>query len=252
MEQSALRTWVWHSCVENHQWFNPLRHCILTQIVSITFRHLWYALDGVVVMMVADALAPNMAPGHQQPPCWLNSKMCSLWWEIIALIDSWCLTAPSHYPSQWWHRCTGMMSGGVTRPQWVYTIVGHSKCNFQFKYCPPLMAWEYWTPWNILFVELNYFVTVCLLSFEFSAGHHGTHRSIQWRHSEHDGVSNDRRLDCLLSLLFRRRSKKTSKLHVTGLRDGNPPVTGGFPSQRASNTESASVWWCHYGGHRSS
>ena len=30
------------------------------------------------------------------------------------------------------------------------------------------------------------------------------------------------------------RSKKTSKIHVTGLCEGNPPVTGGFPSQRAT------------------
>ena len=44
-------------------------------------------------------------------------------------------------------------------------------------------------------------------------------------------------LDCLLNRLFRRRSKKTSKPHVTGLCKGNPPVTGGFPSQRASNAE---------------
>ena len=32
-------------------------------------------------------------------------------------------------------------------------------------------------------------------------------------------------------------SKKTSKLIITGLCEGNPPMTGGFPSQRASNTE---------------
>ena len=37
--------------------------------------------------------------------------------------------------------------------------------------------------------------------------------------------------------LFRRRSKKTSKLHFTGLCEGNSPVTGEFPSQRASNSE---------------
>ena len=55
-----------------------------------------------------------------------------------------------------------------------------------------------------------------------------------WRHNERDGVSNHRCLDCLLNRLFRRRSKKTSKLCVTGLCEGNPPVTGGFPSQRAS------------------
>ena len=30
----------------------------------------------------------------------------------------------------------------------------------------------------------------------------------QWRHNERDGVSNQRRLDCLLNRLFRRRSNK--------------------------------------------
>ena len=53
--------------------------------------------------------------------------------------------------------------------------------------------------------------------------------SLQWRHNGREGVSNHQRLDCLLNRLFRRRSKKTSKLHVTGLSEGNPPVTGGFP-----------------------
>ena len=43
--------------------------------------------------------------------------------------------------------------------------------------------------------------------------------------------------DCLLNRLFRRRSKKTSKPRVTGLCEGNSPVTGESPSQRASNAE---------------
>ena len=42
------------------------------------------------------------------------------------------------------------------------------------------------------------------------------------------------------------RSKKTSKLHVTGLCEGNSPVNCAFPTQRASNTENASIWWCHH------
>ena len=33
---------------------------------------------------------------------------------------------------------------------------------------------------------------------------------------------------------------------VTGLCEGNSPVTGEFPSQRASNMENASLWWCHH------
>ena len=60
---------------------------------------------------------------------------------------------------------------------------------------------------------------------------------LQWRHNEGDGVSNHRRLDCLLNRLFRRRSKKTSKLRVTGLCEGNSPETGEIPAQRASNAE---------------
>ena len=38
-----------------------------------------------------------------------------------------------------------------------------------------------------------------------------------------------------------RRSKKTSKLSVTGLCAGNSPVTNEFPAQRASNAENVSI-----------
>ena len=51
----------------------------------------------------------------------------------------------------------------------------------------------------------------------------------QWRHNEGNGLSNHRRLDCLPNRLFRRRSKKASKLRVTGLCKGNPPVTVDSP-----------------------
>ena len=46
--------------------------------------------------------------------------------------------------------------------------------------------------------------------------------SLQWRHNEEDGVWTHRRLDCLLHRMFRRKSKKTSKLRVIGLCEGNP------------------------------
>ena len=69
---------------------------------------------------------------------------------------------------------------------------------------------------------------------------------LQWRHNERDDVSNHQRFDCLLNRLFRRRSKKTSKLRVTGLCEGNSPVTGEFPAPRASNAENVSIWWRHH------
>ena len=71
--------------------------------------------------------------------------------------------------------------------------------------------------------------------------------ALHWRHNENDGLSNHQPHDCLLKRLFKRRSKKTSKLRVTGLCVGNSPVTGEFPTQRASNAESVSIWWRHDG-----
>ena len=60
------------------------------------------------------------------------------------------------------------------------------------------------------------------------------------------GVSNHRRLVCLLNRLFRGRSKKTSKLRVNGFCLGNSPVTREFPAQMASDAENASVWRRHH------
>ena len=71
--------------------------------------------------------------------------------------------------------------------------------------------------------------------------------ALRWRHNESDGVLIHQPHDCLLGRLFRRRSKKTSKLRVTGLCEGNSPVTGEFPAQRASNAENVSIWWRHQG-----
>ena len=70
--------------------------------------------------------------------------------------------------------------------------------------------------------------------------------SLQWRHNGRDVVSNDQPRHCLLNRLFWRRSKKTSKLRVTGLCAGNSPVTGEFPAQMASNAENVSIWWRHH------
>ena len=69
---------------------------------------------------------------------------------------------------------------------------------------------------------------------------------LQWRHNGRDSLSNHQPHDCLLYRLFRRRSKKTSKLRVTGLCVGNSPGTGEFPAQMASYAENVSIWWRHH------
>ena len=71
--------------------------------------------------------------------------------------------------------------------------------------------------------------------------------ALWWGHNWCDGVSNHRHLDCLLNRLFRGRSKKTSKIRITGLYEGNSPVTGEFPAQKTSNAERVSIWWRNHG-----
>ena len=49
-------------------------------------------------------------------------------------------------------------------------------------------------------------------------------------------------LDCLLNSLHR-LTRKDESSSVLALCDGNPPVTGGFPSQGASNAERVVIAW---------
>ena len=71
-------------------------------------------------------------------------------------------------------------------------------------------------------------------------------RALQWHLNECDGVSNHQPHNRSLNRFFRCRSKKTSKLHVTGLCEGNSPGTSEFPAHRASNAENVSIWWHHH------
>ena len=70
--------------------------------------------------------------------------------------------------------------------------------------------------------------------------------SLQWPHNGRDSVSNQQLHDCLPNRLFRRRSKKTWKLRVTGLCARNSPGSGEFLAQIASNAGNISIWWRHH------
>ena len=70
--------------------------------------------------------------------------------------------------------------------------------------------------------------------------------SLQRRHNGRDGVSKSTASPVFTQPLFGRRSKKTSKLRVTGLCVGNSQGTGEFPAQMASNAENVSIRWRHH------
>ena len=59
------------------------------------------------------------------------------------------------------------------------------------------------------------------------------------------GVPNYWSIKCLFNSLFRLTTKKHKKFMLLSLCEGSPPVTGGFPTQRDSNMEKFSIWWCH-------
>ena len=71
--------------------------------------------------------------------------------------------------------------------------------------------------------------------------------TLQWLYNERDGVSNHQPYDCSLNRLFRQRSKKTSKLRVTGLCEGNSPVTVNSPHKWPVTRKKVSIWWRHHG-----
>ena len=113
-------------------------------------------------------------------------------------------------------------------------IVGCSKCGLvKIVRCSNMgwSKWELFNMWGAKVYEQTYL---------------SNNNILQWRPNGRDGVSNHQPHDCLLNRLFRRRSKKTSKLCVTGLCVGNSPVTGEFPALRASNAENVSIWWRHH------
>ena len=77
-----------------------------------------------------------------------------------------------------------------------------------------------------------------------------TTMSLHWRHNDHDGVSNHQPHGCLLNHLFRRRSKKTPTLRVTGLcvgihRDRWIPRTKGQLRGKCFHLVTSS-WCCSY------
>ena len=53
-------------------------------------------------------------------------------------------------------------------------------------------------------------------------------------------------LAIVYSVVYSGTDKKTKKLRVTGFSEGNSPVTGEYPVQRASNAENVSIWWRHH------
>ena len=90
--------------------------------------------------------------------------------------------------------------------------------------------------------------------FKFQLLFYSCHCPLLRHHNGRDGVSNHQPHDCLLNRLFRRRSKKTSKLRVTGLCVGNSPHTWPVTRKMFPFNDVIMSWWLQHRGifHRAS
>ena len=70
--------------------------------------------------------------------------------------------------------------------------------------------------------------------------------TFQRLHNGCNGIPNHQPHHCLLNRLCKRRSKKTSKLRITGLCERNLLMTGGFCAQMAINGKNVSICWRRY------
>ena len=84
------------------------------------------------------------------------------------------------------------------------------------------LPYAFWDLWDGFVMQT--FCTFRVISLALAITH-----TLHIRHNGHDGVSNHQPFDGLLNRLFGSKSKKTSKLCVTGLCVANALVTDEFP-----------------------
>ena len=73
---------------------------------------------------------------------------------------------------------------------------------------------------------MHYFITICTICGKKNTSHY-SNVTVSDMASQTTGAS----------IVVQAYIKETSKLRDTGRCDGNPPVTEGFPSQKANNAE---------------
>ena len=126
-------------------------------------------------------------------------------WKIVQrrqdYLTWWLIKFRTQYSTK-----TGLQTKDVWRILWRQRE--HEAVATGFSWRPYETPWWWWI-WHA--VKIYGITTLCLTD------------SLHWRHNDHDSVSNHQPHGCLLNRLFRRRSKKTSKLRVTGFCVGNSP-----------------------------
>ena len=132
----------------------------------------------------------------------------------------------SDHGKLWNHACSKEMSNSIINNGPAVgqaQLVAREICWLCHDQVPPHLHLMYgvkpiYRGWESL-TKIHIYNPVYSILFEISP------YSLRWHHGR-DSVSNHQPHDCLLNRLFRHRSKKISKLRVTGLCAGNSPHKG--------------------------
>ena len=163
----------------------------------------------------------------QHDVSWDTAVTAKSTWRLLM---SWCLVGTRTFATTIWRRRSKYIKSTLfwwsalnERSWWRHQMETFSALPVTGEF---LVSWGWWvkTPSHPLWRHCNVSAEHVRCWGTRNWHETGCVNSLPWRHNERDSVSNHRRLYCLLNCLFRRRSKNTSKLRVTGLYAGNWPV----------------------------
>ena len=205
-------------------------------------------MDGLLTMRICVPEAPR---------AWISNYIPQYMWDVITCPcpPVTCVRWSTVYPKKYAHGfCFAVLCCGYTLTDFPISIRLTSLALWQSNDCPSaskvtLINMDKYFMW-IHYERLhnhnkaNHNETVCIFLGIYCISHEMCDQihilrgcftspdnrmvcpgagTLRWRQNGRDSVSNHQPRHCLLSLLFGRRSKKTSKLRVTGLCVGNSP-----------------------------
>ena len=120
-------------------------------------------------------------------------------------------------------------------------------CNTSLKFSNTDQYFIHWPRWRRVIIKLgqHWLIYQLVVGQPLLFYIKSVFVTLQWRHNGRDGVSNHQPHDCLPNRLFRCRSKKISRLCVTGLYAGNSASLMGDDGSGSGFMDFGYLWIGH-------
>ena len=94
--------------------------------------------------------------------------------------------------------------------------------------------------------DINDLSVICLFYMICDCNTHSQPCTLQWRHNDHDGISNHQPRRLFTQPSIQTQIKENIKAPCHWPLCGEFTGTGEFPTQRVSYAENVSIWWRHH------